>query len=424
MKKNLSIIIRISFIVASVLIFSGQITYGQSHRDLTKNSEKAYESQKFDDAVFYAIDALMKEPEFEKAIGALQMALPAAIRNNENKIKQLKESSSSFYGDVTVDECQEIVNRYSTLIKMNDNLMNLPPIKTKKGGPVTFEIKDYNSDIRQAKDELAKNKELAAEKHYQSGIDLLQLNELEKSKQAAKEFKKAMSFVPDYKDANDKYDQAKKLGIKRIAIIPFENKSGKEHYGAVGEIMTDKIIADLLNDKDAMEFLEIISRDQLEQVIREQNLGSSGFIDEKSAIQVGNVLGVHELLVGQINQIISNETPVTEKTYTQKKEIWSRDGSYFVYANVIEYKKEATASISGSYKIIDAKTAKVIKGDSFKENYSFLSRWAQYTGDEKALGPEVPRTAEQTPPIDEDRVNIVNNKLAVKMVGTIKSYVQ
>jgi TolB-like protein len=416
---------KIIFLVTS--LFSGSVTYTQSHRALTKDSEKAYETQKFDDAVFLAINALMKEPTFERAIEALQLALPAAIRTNESKIAQLKESSARFSGDFTVEECQEIVNRYSTLIKMNESLLNLPPIKTKKGGPVTFETKNYNADLRQAKDELSKNQEMAAEQHYQSGLNLLKINDIEKSKLAAKEFKKAISFVPAYKDASSMYEQARKLGIKRIAIIPFENKSGKDQYGAISEMMTDQIITDLLKDQTAMEFVEIISRDQLQQVIQEQNLGSSGIISENSAVQVGKVLGVNELIVGQITQITSTETPVTSKVYQNERKIYSKQGDYMVYAQVTEYRKDASASISGSYKIIDAKTAKIIKGDSFKEDYSFLSQWALYSGNKDALNTDSYRLCsqqEQNPPIDEERVNIVARKLATSLVETIIRYVK
>jgi len=418
---------KLNHVFLFVLVFFGSSIYAQSHRELTKDAEKAYESQRFDEAVFLSINALMKEPTFSKVIEVLQLALPAAIRTNEGKIAQLKESTASFSGDNTVEDCQEIVQRYNTLIKINDNLLNLPVIQPKKGGPVKFETKSYNSELREAKDALMANKELAAEQHYQSGLDLLKISDIEKSKAAAKEFKKALSFVPDYKDASSMYEQARKLGIKRIAIIPFENKSGKNQYGAIGEMMTDQIITDLIQNKTAMEFVEIISRDQLQQVMQEQNLGSSGIISENSAIELGKVLGVNELLIGQITQITSSETSTTSKVYKNENTIYSKQGNYQVYAEVTEYQKGASASINGSYKIIDVKTAKMITGDSFKKDYSFLSHWGTFRGDEQALSyssRNLCSQREENPPIDEERVNIVASKLGASLVETIIRYVK
>jgi hypothetical protein len=401
--------------------------FSQSYLSLTRDSKKAYESQNFDESVFLAIEALMKKPNYEKAIEVLTLSLPAAVRKNEARINQLKESTATFKGDYTVEECGLIVKCYETLIKINEHILNLPPLSTKKGGPVKLSTKDYNADLREAKEFRNNNSRLAAEQHYQTGLTLLKINDIEKSKSAAKEFKRALSFVSDYRDARSKYEEARKLGIKRVAIIPFENKSGKHHYGAISEMMTDQIITDLLKDRSAMEFIEIVSRDQLQQVIQEQNLGMSGIISENTAMEAGKILGVHEIIVGQLTQITSNEQPTTSKTYKNERKIYSKQGDYMVYAAVTEYTKSANASVSGSYKIIDAKTARILKSDSFKEDYSFLSQWGTYSGSKDALDQNSYRLCsqrEQTPPIDEERINIVARKLAASLVDTIIRYVK
>lgn len=414
----------IGILFFSLFLVPGDYIYAQSAREFAKDSESKFATQQFDDAVVLAISALMKEPSWERAIEALQQALPASIRNNENKIAQLKESTAKFTGDYTVEECQEIVTRYSNLVAISDKLMNLPEIKLKKGNPIKFDIKNYGADLRQAKEELLKNKELAAEKHYQLGQDLLKQNNIEKNKIAAKEFKKALQYIPDYKDASSMYDQARKLAIKRIAIMPFENKSGKGQYGAINETITDEIISALLNNPAAVEFVEIITRDQLQQVMNEQNLGSSGIINESTAMQVGKILGVSEIIVGQITQISSAEPTVTTKKYENKRQIYAKEGNYVISALIQEYQKEASAAISGSYKIIDIKTARIIKTDSFKENYNFLCRWSTYLGNPEAIDYNVPRGPEENAPIDEERVNIVARKLSASLANNIIGYLK
>ena len=421
MYKSISLI---GIIFFSFFLVAGNYSYAQSARELVKDSESKFAQQQFDDAVVMAISALMKEPSWERGIEALQQALPACIRNNENKIAQLKESSAKFTGDYTVEESQEIVIRYGNLVAISDKLMNLPEIKLKKGNPIKFDIKNYGGDLRQAKEELAKNQELAAEKHYLQGQELLKQTNIEQKKLAAKEFKMALKFYPDYKDASSMYDQARKSAIKRIAIIPFENKSGKGQYGAVNETITDEIISSLLNTPAAVEFVEIITRDQLQQVMNEQNLGSSGIINESTAMQVGKILGVSEIIVGQITQIASAEPVVTSKQYQNQKTIYSKQGNYVISALIQEYKKEASAAMSGSYKIIDIKTAKILKTDSFKEDYKFLSVWSTYQGNPDAIDYNVPRGPEENPPMDEERVNIVARKLSASLANQIIGYLR
>ena len=421
MNKSFSLL---GLLFICILFVPAKHVCGQSAREYAKDSETKFAQQQFDDAVVLAISALMKEPSWERAIEALQQALPASIRNNENKIAQLIESSAKFKGDYTVEESQEIVTRYSNLVAISDKLMNLPEVKLKKGSPIKFEIKNYGGDLRQAKEELAKNQELAAEKHYQQGQELLKQNNVDHNKLAAKEFKKALGYYPDYKNASSMYDQARKLATKRIAIIPFENKSGKGQYGAVNETITDEIISSLLNAPSAVEFVEIITRDQLQQVMNEQNLGTSGIINESTAMQMGKVLGVSEIIVGQITQIASVEPVVTSKQYANKRTIYSKTGNYDISAMIQEYKKEASAAMSGSFKIIDIKTAKILKTDSFKEDYKFLSVWSTYIGNPDAIDYNVPRGPEENAPADEERVNIVARKLSASLANQIIGYLK
>ena len=45
-------------------------------------------------------------------------------------------------------------------------------------------------------------------------------------------FKAALEHVQDYKDAQVLYQRARKAGVKRMAIIPFQDKSGaSRQYG-------------------------------------------------------------------------------------------------------------------------------------------------------------------------------------------------
>ena len=53
---------------------------------------------------------------------------------------------------------------------------------------------------------------------------------------------------------------------------------------------------------------------QLERVMEEQHLGLTGLVDEQTAASLGQVLGVHEIVVGKITDILH----VPERTWSKK----------------------------------------------------------------------------------------------------------
>lgn len=408
------------------IVFVCSNIFAQSHRDYTRESEDFYKKQQFDVATSLAIKALMIKPDFGRAQEALTLSLPACIRDIENKISRFKESNVTFQGDNSVTEWETVVKLYDFLVKKRDEIQNLPPVMGKKDTKIDFPIPDFYPSLREAKATSLKMKESAAEQHYNVGVTLMKSGTQKDSKLSAKEFKNSLSFVADFKDAANLYDLARKNAIMRIAIIPFENKSRKNQYGEIGEIITDKIVSDLMNENSAMEFIEIITRDQLEKVLREQNLSGAGLVNDNSVVQVGKLLGVSQILTGQITQISSSENPPILSSYIEEGTINPyTNQAQKVTARVSTNKKEAKASISGGYKIIDVKTGKLVKSDSFTENYEYSHVFARYEGPKEALSEAskvLCRREEENPPSDEERVNAAAKTLSLSFVQKLISF--
>lgn len=49
--------------------------------------------------------------------------------------------------------------------------------------------------------------------------------------------------------------------------------------------------------------LEIVERQMLKKILKEQNLGLSGFIDEQTAVSIGNILGADAIITGTITVV-------------------------------------------------------------------------------------------------------------------------
>lgn len=393
---------------------------------LEKSARQNYQQGKYDTAFYQCANSLKMKPTYDKAQLLIQDAFRTAVVQHESSIKQLKSSSSKFRWD-------DVVSHYNELIKINQTAKTLPTLTVKKTKEIIkFDTKDFSKEI-------AEGKTNAAEAHYQEGDRLSKISNLDNQKQAAKEFKAAERFVLGYKDASTRYDTCRKAGIKRMAIIPFENKSGKTQYGAIEEMITDDIISNVMSDPSAMEFLEIISRDQLLQVMNEQKLGLSGVLDDQTAVQLGKVLGVHELLTGKITQIAYTQprtatskyqdeenVPLREEKYvdskgkTKTKTIWGK-----VNATITKHVKTASTSINGSYKIVDVSTARIKKSESFKGSSNFNFEWGEAYGDERALSKYSKGLISKTesfPPGAEEMVNDAARDLSNSLASTLKAY--
>lgn len=410
MKKGRNLLVWVIFL--PVLSGCAALTqYGRLERSAREN----YQKGNYDSAAFECAKSLKLNPDYEMAQELIKDVFKAAVNAHESRIKELRASSAKFRWD-------EITSEYETLSKLNQAVKDLPALRNKKTGEIiSFELTDYVQDLKEAKTN-------AAEVHYQEGLRLSQNEGIDFQKQAAKEFKEAERFCPGYKDSASLYEKSRLAAIKRIAIIPFEDKSGREgRYGAVSEIITDEIISNIMNDPTATEFLQIISRSQLEQLIREQKLGQSGIIDDQTAVQMGKVLGLHEIVTGKITQIIYTPARTTRKVEKAEGERKVKVGDKRVwrkfYATVRIYTKRTSASVEGSYSVIDVKTAEIKKSESFTGKAEFEYEWATYTGDEDALGyddAELVEKGEKPAPVAEEMVRQAAHKLATLMAFSLK----
>ena len=400
------------------------------HANLMKSAQANYQTNQYEAALHDAVTALKLKPDYDKAQDFVVTFFNAAVEVRESKIKTLEATPSRFKWD-------GIVAEYKGLIEINNLVKNLPPtalIHKKTKQRIVFDIKDYTSQLSEASEQ-------AAEVHYQEGIRIAaSANDVDTHKKAAKEFKKSEEFVLGYKDAGILYEESRRAGVKKMAILPFEDKSGRAHlYGALSETITDQIVDSVLNDPSAIEFLALVSRDQLERVMQEQGLGLTGIVNEQTAANLGGILGVHEMVIGKITQIRYTPARTKSSTVAQTGTIRVQQGTETytdssgkvktrpkyvnqnVSAKVIHYTRESSASIIGSYQIIDVETA-VLKGSGrFDEKSEFKAEWGKSTGNEAALNRHyrsLCSVEEQFAPTAEemifDTAEMLSNQLAEK----------
>ena len=124
---------------------------------------------------------------------------------------------------------------------------------------------------------------------------------------------------------NDKVDSAEKLAYQVLSEVlkKKEPTSDEIDYGKnftnylIGKLLeTDRGVRDIstgflglgkgregksLQEGTFTNVFEIVERNQMEQILREQTLGQTGLVDENQVISLGNMLGVQALIVGDVN---------------------------------------------------------------------------------------------------------------------------
>ena len=82
-----------------------------------------------------------------------------------------------------------------------------------------------------------------------------------------------------------------------VAVMHFNNGAiGKAHEeleplrGGIADILTSELSGN--------PGIRVIERDQLDKLVAEQNLATSGSVDKATAVKVGKLLGVHHMIFG------------------------------------------------------------------------------------------------------------------------------
>lgn len=96
------------------------------------------------------------------------------------------------------------------------------------------------------------------------------------------------------------------INLHRIAVLPFDDGSIQKTWGeeySLGKGVADELVTYLLETKR----FRIIEREEVDRVLKEQNLGKDGLTDPRTAAKVGKILGVQYLVIGRITEFTTKE---------------------------------------------------------------------------------------------------------------------
>ncbi len=163
---------------------------------------------KYDSLVKKSVKKLRVNPDDEKYLDLLKQAYPLADREDQDKIKYLKQSGQPDIWGV-------IFSSYTRLKTRQDLVRTLAP---KILSEINFSYTDYDQDIIVAKQN-------AAEYYYNHAKMLLDKNNKYDAQQAYNEFKQVGNYFSGYKDTDDLMQRALELGTNHV-LYQMINKTG------------------------------------------------------------------------------------------------------------------------------------------------------------------------------------------------------
>ncbi|MFA9221306.1 MAG: CsgG/HfaB family protein [Sediminibacterium sp.] len=195
----------------------------------------------------------------------------------------------------------------------------------------------------------------------------------------------------DYKESAELKNKSLEKGKYTIALVPFSN--GTNTRGC--DIKATAYILNALTQINDP-FLQVIDRENLNNILAEQRIQMSGIFSESNAVEIGKISGAKALITGTVlNHTVQNGQLIKEtkngfESYQVKKV--NAEGKTFYdteYKPIQfdEYRDYAESNISIKYNITSIETGSLIKNGIFTENNKDEVIYAVYGGNASNLFP-------------------------------------
>lgn len=188
-------------------------------------------------------------------------------------------------------------------------------------------------------------------------------------------FNEVCLLDPAYKDALELRALCAEKARVVLAYIPIETKGVSAQ---LVKNLSTAIKSAMLAMKNP--FLQLVEREDLDQVLAEQLQGMQGTYSAEDAVAAGELLGARYLLTGEITSYTFNagsRQGGEQKGYTSSL-------SKITY---MQYRRVNRLEATYRYKIVDAQSGRIYAAETIPFSLVDESRWAEYNGDTNGIIP-------------------------------------
>jgi hypothetical protein len=358
------------------------------------SGKKAYERGDYYEAVMKSVNRLRSNPDHSKSMEALQGAYPMAVEYFEGLAKNEIASNSPY-------KYKNAIGYYNSINQLYEAIKHCPGCLKVIKSPVNFYA------------EIGPLKEKAAEESYNAGITSLMKGTRVDAKTAYFNFVDVQSFSPGYKDVLEYITKAKdeatlKVVVEQIPVPARYNLSGGFFQDKVEEFLhmnyPDQGFVKFFTPHEA----EVVKLPKVDQILRIQfddfSVGNSVLREKEEEVSKDSVK------VGDVK--LEGKTVPVYNT---------------VKAKFTTYAKEVSSSGLLSMVIVDAKTNGILSHQKFDGKYVWVSRWARFNGDERALTEAqiaLCKQKEMNPPVAQDMFLEFTRPIYDRLIPALKSFYQ
>jgi len=358
------------------------------------SGKQAYERGNYYEAVMKSVNRLRQNPDHSKSIEALQNAYPLAIEYYENEAKNEIASNSPY-------KWKNAIQSYNNINALYEAIRQCPGCKQAVPNP-----KNYYAEIGPLK-------EKAAEESYNAGIAALMKGNRNDSKQAYFNFADAQHFVPGYKDVVEYLDKAKFEATLKVII---EQIPVPARYNLSGGFFQDKVEEFLHNNYTDQTFIKFYTPE-------EAKLVNLPYADQIMRIQFDDFSVGNSVLREKEETLTKDSVKVGEAKVDGKTvPVYNT-----VKAKLTTYRKELTSNGLLSMVVVDAKTNGILTTQKFNGEFVWVSQWARFNGDERALTDQqlkICQLREQQPPHPQDLFLEFTKPIYNRLVPAVRGFYQ
>ena len=262
---------------------------------------------------------------------------------------------------------------------------------------------------------------------YNQGLNNI---EAENYKAAYKIFKQVASFDATYKNTLQMLDYALQKASLPVAAILV----GKKSYNNFEDLSFYQVLVARFS-KSKNPFLKIIDRNNLEKLLKEQELGMSGIIDVESAVKAGKMIGAKYFLLIDVTEVKFDElkpTTTEEPAYQSYSErVVGANGEAqsvikFKKINYSETKKYRKVEARVSYQLVSVQTGQIVSSEVFNAEQYDAHAYAKFNGNIDNLYPNLPAgNFMPDAPVDwKEKFYELNRELASNQILADKAFTE
>lgn len=357
------------------------------------SGKKAFEQGDYYQAVIKSVSRLRQNPTHKKSRETLKQSYPLAVETYE------RNAVNAISADVDF-KYREALRNYEKINRLYEEIRRSPGAMRIISNPV-----DHYTKVAQLKEQ-------AAEESYEAGVLLLEKETRADAKDAYYRFKDVQSFVAEYKDVDEKLEEARFKATLKVVVeqIPVPTR-----YNLSAEFFQNKIEEYLHRPSRKHFFVRFYTPYEAES---EQ----LPYVDHFLRLQFDD-FAVGETRTEKVTESVSKDSV---KVGTVELEDGSKRPVYStVRAKVTTLTKSLRSHGLLNMEIIDGNTNAVLRNQKFNGEYTWTTQWGYFRGDERALTKEqleVSKREERSPPPPQEMFIAFTEPIYRNLTRSISSF--